>query len=142
MDLSRNTAIWRRVTRLFGQKLVPPQPVGDPFVGQGFDPVGEEGGAGDVGEVAGAGRRNVTKAVLRLQQEHRHLLAFGPLVDAVEAAADADRDVFETSVATKAWNCWPPGTSRKSATQPFSRTPMLATGLDDDVVHRARREGR
>ena len=33
---------------------------------------------------------------------------------------------LDTSVATNAWNCSPPGTSRKSETNPFTMVPFVA----------------
>ena len=53
---------------------------GDPLDRQGLDPVGEGGGAGDIGEDAGVqGGGRVADAVLALQQEDGHLLAQGRL---------------------------------------------------------------
>ena len=47
-----------------------------------LDPVGEERRARDVVEDAGAGGRNVRRAVLGLQEEDRHLVALHGLFGA------------------------------------------------------------
>ena len=48
---------------------------------------------------------------------------------------------LETSVVTQLWNCWPSGTSRKSATQPFTSVPVVPRREDDDSVVACMRVG-
>src|SRR5690242_18959369 len=62
--------------------------------GELLDPVGERGRTGHVRERARAVRGQVARAVLRLEQEHRHLVAADRILRAVVAAAAAAGDAL------------------------------------------------
>ena len=81
---------------------------------------------------------------LRPEEEHRHLLAQGVVVDAVEAASDARGDPVGDERRDEGVELLPLGTSRKSETQPLEkasrRDPLRVR--HDDVGEGAGRQGR
>ena len=92
--LTRKTAIWPRWTAASGQYVAAAASARDALVEELLDPVGELARARDVAEEARAGRRDVARAVLGLENEDRHLRRRDRIVRAVVAAPASAGDPF------------------------------------------------